>query len=296
LVQTKSFISGNHPDGVLIAPVGVRFDSTHFQDGTALNFKVEYDISDGQTSTTVTESRNIGSVYNKYSIRIVDEFENGQLRNGERMFGKAILNQVKASLESMNHKPGSASVSFSAQQIRADCETITAIHISAHGQNNGIAADLKANGTPIPRGQEGAITSTYIAPAVQRRDNLPPINIVFAASCSTGALASFAHGFGITNSPQCINRAYGGFNADGYIAGLQSGAEVFWNMLASGNAVEDTVFNVNMAYKKAYTEGKNLYGNSVDSSLDNVRFIYIGDGKAKLHGLYNEKGLIWHKD
>jgi hypothetical protein len=63
---------------------------------------------------------------------------------------------------------------------------------------------------------------------------------------------------------------------------MQIGAKLFWEMLAKGHAVGDTVLPINKAYQNSYLEAKEG-PNSLHLLLgsENISFTYVGDAASR---------------
>lgn len=184
----------------------------------------------------------------------------------------------------MKHKPGSYSVGgWTATDFKADCKVATAFHLSAHGVRNGFQDDAPSRhmiyATDLERYFQARLPIT----------DLPPVHIVFAASCSTTTTPRVAKAFGITNdttSPNYTNRAYIGINSIGYIRGLQAAARAFWNSLAAGDTAGKAKGLAQDAFDAAAKNANNDPMIQINPNFLNAQLELTGDSNAKLHGVY----------
>lgn len=284
LVSGKDYTSAQNMPA---AGPSVTFDSTHFGDGSTITVTIKAWASGGRTNSHT----NSAPAYNKYAVLAADEFEH------HSVWGYAAAPKVRSVLQSpMNHGPGYYSdggwtcgptITDPNSPFRLAVKNATAFHFSAHGATTSIWDD--SGGINLPINKKNIIGSTRVGDMMNLRSStLPPITIVFAASCSTSAGGpdyqfSFASKLGILSTS--VNRAYIGFNKISYIKGAQRAAEMFWQSLASGYVVETAKVKAQVAFDAEAKIAPSLPVRIAPGCLDAV-LVRTGDPYAKLHGVY----------
>jgi hypothetical protein len=251
----------------------VRYMSNHFTDDTPINIKVEYtvtiptaDANGGNSSKPITFTENqVRVAYNKHSY----------LNSSE--LGNESFYTVNKTLVEMKHKildgTGDGNTTYSKDRFTDALLKATAIHFSLHGSPNFLSPGIII--TPST-----SWSTTEISAVVAKRQ-IPPINVVYAAACSTcaGGSTSMANAFGITSSS--IDRAYVGFNAD--VSECPEAQEAFWLALAGGKTVTGAIREAQIQYNRNNFAGKN------------GQLVKVGDGETTLNFIYTGKTDEWWK-
>jgi hypothetical protein len=247
---------------------GVRYDSTHFADGTTLKFVTTINNTDGKQF----KCEDWYIVYNKYSVRQCSDYTNYS----------DVAASIAGTLAAMNHAPVGSSTGYTKSDFLADCKRATAIHFSLHGTSTYLS-----HLSPPPT-QADKVTATEISAAIYKISWRPPINIVFGAACSTCASGATIPGsFGIPASG-AVNRAYVGFDRDGWIVGLQAAADEFWAVLKNGIQGDTNARTVATAREvaQAIYNDVNMQKVMNGEASAPADCVVIGDSAATLFGLY----------
>lgn len=304
----------NFPKVMTRARTISKWDTTHFPDGTnlLLVLRATFAFSGG---STVSVEKYVGvRIYNKYSIRIVDEFENGQVITRDdgstvRKFGMVIGPDVKAAFTQMKHGEAGYSITFAPKDMIGikmtgggyseigDVHEATAFQISAHGFTNAFQPDKNNQGIFDPN---QTVDHNGVSQAMAARQGVPPQAwIVFLSSCSGATIAHppIATGFKITAS--ATNQAFCGFDQIGYIKAMQKAALTFWQSMAAGKNIQQIQTNIQSVYTTTWNADKDDPDLTQDpvkrAAMANAQLRVYGDTASKIHGLYGDADLAWYK-
>jgi hypothetical protein len=299
-------------------PKTVRYMSNHFADNSEIPLSIAY-----------TASFNAGTDASNNPITLTQTFAETQRKVTYNKFATVFKQDNPASISefiitsiqgTMNHTPvtfvndgnnyNTDKWLYTKPNFLQECREATALHFNLHGGNYRIDDPNRPPFT-IPMGRlspatvsptaEKTITSE-IATEVKKRDFIPPFNVIYAASCATGAFSTFAKAFGIPLTTEDTNKAYIGFSVDA-LRDYQT-AEIFWEIMVSGyytnpnpkkgKEKENELIHCEMTVEKAVDIAQKVY--DLQKAYPAQLIIY-GDKKATLNTLYGypKSTKVWYK-
>jgi hypothetical protein len=151
----------------------------------------------------------------------------------------------------------------------------TTLTFALHGSPDAVAPTLS-------RTDPQTVTAAEMAVQSRRRGWRPPLQLVFADSCSTLANGARAIPDALGISDGTPGRAYVGFDAPAVVDGRC--ARLFWETLRAGKTVREAV-SIAQSY---YDTHNTLEGRAYPATLR-----IVGDPEARLSGLRAAPGTDW---
>jgi hypothetical protein len=247
----------------------VKYQSTHEADDSTISIV----MSVKNTDNVEFKTNDVYVVCNKYAIQNVSSFETGSS-------GLDMIPIITGHFSGMKHTPTNGADEYDESIFLEKLRNATAFHTGTHGFITGFG----------PTSSIQHIDGNDLVATIGKRPSwLPALNIVFTASCSTGAGTPPTNmGFtDIQTSSSYANRAYVGFDAVGFIKGLQQASGVFWAELKGfmGNpprTLEEARAVAHSTYKQLEKHYNTAFNNNA-----NANCVKIGDPLAKLNALYD---------